>query len=116
MSCKYLKESKMYCACAMCNEKSICKSAITYSPLIYVRKKDVIPFASEANKMTNNTINHCMTQELERLSKLIKNAIMDGNFSISEEGSLKPEIRKKLEELGYKVDVGGQYYYIISWR
>ena len=39
--------------------------------------------------------------------------------AISEDGSLKPETRKKLEELGYKVETGTQYnepYYSISWR
>lgn len=41
------------------------------------------------------------------------------NFLISEDGSLKPETRKKLEELGYKVETGTQYnepYYSISWK
>ena len=81
--------------------------------------KNVIPSASEANKMTNNAIDSCTTQQLAELSKLIRDAIADGKFSISEDGCLKPETRKKLEELGYKVETGSQYnesYYSISWR
>lgn len=69
--------------------------------------------------MTNNAIDSCTTQQLAELSKLIRDAIADGKFSISEDGSLKPETRKKLEELGYKVETGTQYnepYYSISWR
>lgn len=82
-------------------------------------QKNVIPSASEANKMTNNTIDSHATQQLVELSKLIRDAIADGKFSISKDGCLKPETRKKLEELGYKVETGTQYnesYYSISWR
>ena len=81
--------------------------------------KNVIPSASEANKMTNNAIDSCTTQQLAELSKLIRDAIADGKFSICEDGYLKPETRKKLEGLGYKVETGTQYnesYYSISWR
>lgn len=48
---------------------------------------------------------------------MIEDAIADGKFSISEDGCLKPEARKKLEELGYKVETDTQYnepYYSIS--
>ena len=81
--------------------------------------KNVIPPASEANKMANHVIDSGITQQLAELSKLIRDAIADGKFSISEDGCLKHEIRKKLEELGYKVETGSQYnesYYSISWR
>lgn len=81
--------------------------------------KNIIPFASEANKMTNNAIDSCTTQQLAELSKLIRDAIVNGKFSISKDGCLKPKTRKKLEELGYKVETGNQYnesYYCISWK
>ena len=81
--------------------------------------KNAIPLASEANKMANNVIDNRTTQQLAELSKLIRDAIADGKFSISEDGCLKPEIRKKLEKLGYKVETGNQYnesYYSISWK
>ena len=127
MSCKYPKESRMHYACILCNEKNACKDTITSLsltdsniPMPEVQSpKNVIPSASEANKMTNNAIDSCTTQQLTELSKLIRDAIADGKFSISEDGSLKPEIRKKLEELGYKIETGNQYnesYYSISWR
>ena len=127
MSCKYSKESRMHYACILCNEKNACKDTITSLPLTdsnipmteVQSTKNVIPSASEANKMTNHVIDSCTTQQLAELSKLIRDAIADGKFSISEDGCLKPETRKKLEELGYKVETGNQYnesYYSISWR
>ena len=127
MSCKYPKESRMHYACILCDEKNVCKDTITSLPLTDSNipmpevqpPKSVIPSASEANKMTNNAIDSCTTQQLAELSKLIRGAIVDGKFSISEAGSLKPETRKKLEELGYKVETGTQYnepYYSISWK
>lgn len=127
MSCKYPKESRMHYACILCNEKNACKDSITSLPLTDSNipmpevhsPKNVIPSASEANKMTNNAIDSCTTQQLAELSKLIRDAIADGKFLISEDGSLKPETRKKLEELGYKVETGTQYnesYYSISWK
>ena len=127
MSCKYPKESRMHYACILCDEKNVCKDTITSLPLTDFNismpevqpPKNVIPSASEANKMTNHVIDSCTTQKLAELSKLIIDAIADGKFSISEDGCLKPETRKKLEELGYKVETGNQYnesYYSISWR
>lgn len=117
----------MHYACILCDEKNVCKETITSLPLTDSNipmpevqlPKNVIPSASEANKMTNNAIDSCTTQQLAELSKLIRDAIADGKLSISEDGSLKPETRKKLEELGYKVETGTQYnepYYSISWR
>ena len=127
MSCKYPKESRMHYACILCDEKNVCKDTITSLPLTDSNismpevqpPKNVIPSASEANKMTNHVIDSCITQQLAELSKLIRDAVADGKFSISEDGCLKPEIRKKVEELGYKIETGNQYnesYYSISWR
>lgn len=127
MSCKYPKESRMHYACILCDEKNACKDTITSLPLtdsnIPMPKvqppKNVIPFAHEANNMTKHVIDGRTTQQLAELSKLIKDAIADGKFSISEDGCLKPETQKKLEELGYKVETGNQCnesYYSISWR
>ena len=117
----------MYHACILCDEKNVCKDTITSLPLTNSNipmpevqpPKNVIPSASEANKMTNNAIDSYTTQQLAELSKLIRDAIADGKFSISEDGFLKPEARKKLEELGYKVETGipcNEPYYSISWR
>ena len=121
MTCKYPITSRSYKFCIKCSYIDCCEDAVT--PDISIPEvqspKNVIPSASEANKMTNNAIDSCTTQQLAELSKLIRTAIADGKFSISEDGSLKPETRKKLEELGYKVETGTQYnepYYSISWK
>jgi hypothetical protein len=121
MSCKYPVNSRSYKFCLGCSDMGYCEDAVTSNiPMPEVQSpKNVIPSASEANKMTNNAIDSCTTQQLAELSKLIRDAIADGKFSISEDGCLKPETRKKLEELGYKVETGTQYnepYYSISWK
>lgn len=121
MSCKYPVNSRSYKFCLGCSDIGYCEDAVTSNiPMPEVQSpKNVIPSASEANKMTNNAIDSCTTQQLAELSKLIRDAIADGKFSISEDGCLKPEIRKKLEELGYKIETGNQYnesYYSISWK
>lgn len=121
MSCKYPVNSRSYKFCLGCSDMGYCEDAVTSNiPMPEVQSpKNVIPSASEANKMTNNAIDSCTTQQLAELSKLIRDAITDGKFSISEDGCLKPETRKKLEELGYKVETGTQYnepYYSISWK
>lgn len=74
--------------------------------------------ASEAKKKTQNNIDSCTTQELEKLDKQISDAISHGSFSICNDGYLQSETRKKLEQFGYKVETGSQYneaYYNISW-
>lgn len=121
MTCKYPIGSRSYRFCVGCSDIGCCEDAVISSVSMpeVQPPKNVIPSASEANKMTNNAIDSCTTQQLAELSKLIRDAIADGKFSISEDGSLKPETRKKLEELGYKVETGTQYnepYYSISWR
>ena len=121
MSCKYPVNSRSYKFCLGCSDIGYCEDAVTSNiPMPEVQSpKNVIPSASEANKMTNNAIDSYTTQQLAELSKLIRDAIADGKFSISEDGCLKPETRKKLEELGYKVNTGTQYnepYYSIGWR
>ena len=127
MSCKYPKESRMYYACIICPDKNICSDTITnlqqanYNvPMSEIQpSQNVILSASEANKMTNDVINNCITQQLVKLSGLIKDAIANGKFLIRKDGCLESGTRKNLEELGYKVDVGTQYntsYYNISWK
>lgn len=114
MACKYPMTSRSYKFCLGCSDIDRCKNV--FSSTIPM---SVIPSASEANKMTNNAINDCVMQQLAELSKQIKAAILDGKFLISSNGSLKPEARKKLEEIGYKVEIGSQYnesYYTISWK
>ena len=121
MTCKYPVNSRSYKFCIGCSDIGCCEDAVTSNiPMPEVQPpKNVIPSALEANKMTINVIDSYTTQQLAELSKLIRDAIADGKFSISEDGCLKPETRKKLEELGYKVETGNQYnesYYSISWK
>lgn len=121
MTCKYPITSKSYKFCLGCSDVDCCEDVVTFNiPMPEVQlPKNVVPSASEANKMTKNAIDSCTAQQLAELSKLIRDAIADGKFSISEDGCLKPETRKKLEKLGYKIETGNQYngsYYSISWR
>lgn len=124
MSCKYPKESRMHYACILCNEKNVCKDTITSLLLTdsnitmpeVQSVKNVIPSASEANKMTNHVI---FGDQLEDIGEEIRRSIKEGKFYIHSEGYLKSETRKKLEELGYKTKVSIQYncvYYNVSWE
>lgn len=119
MSCKYPVNSRSYKFCIGCSDIGCYEDAVTSNiPMPEVQPpKNVIPSASEANKMTNHVIFD--DTQLEDIGKEIRRAIADGKFSISEERYLKPEIRKKLEELGYKVETGNHYhklYYAVSWE
>ena len=74
--------------------------------------------AKDAHTKTTNNITECITEELLKLEKQINDAINRGKFSISNNGFLQAETKKRLEELGYKVTVGYQHnetYYDISW-
>lgn len=60
-----------------------------------------------------------MTCKYPITSRSYKFCIGCSDIGCCEDGSLKPETRKKLEELGYKVETGTQYnepYYSISWK
>ena len=124
MSCKYPKESRMHYACILCNEQNVCKDTITSLPLtdsnIPVPEvqplKNVIPSASEANKMTNNAI---FGNQFEDIGEEIRKAIKKGEFYIHCNGYLESDVRKKLNELGYEIEDGSQsneLYYTISWE
>lgn len=111
MGCKYPMESRSYKFCIGCSDRDCCNEP----------PRNVIPFAHEANKWTNEIIESYTTQQIAELAKSIRDAIADGKFSISKDGCLKPEIRKKLEKLGYKVETDNQYNesyynYSISWE
>jgi len=115
MACKYPEGSRMHYACILCGEKNVCKDTIVFPYSNNIN----IPLAHEANNMTKHVIDGRTTQQLEELTKQIKAAIADGKFSVNLDGYLDPEIRKNLEELGYKVEIGNQYnesYCIISWK
>lgn len=74
--------------------------------------------ASEAKVKTQNNINNCETQQLKELSEQISNAIAEGKFSISNDGTLQAATQERLEELGYEIKIGKQYnkaYYSVSW-
>lgn len=74
--------------------------------------------AKEANDETNKVLDECNTHELNEIFYKIRNEIDSGNFYICESGNLSNITKKKLKELGYKVETGSQYnepYYTIRW-
>ena len=75
--------------------------------------------ADEANRRTKDNIEKCQTGELAEIFEKIYSAVENGNFSISDDGTLHYETSKRLEQLGYKVDRNAKYnepYWIISWK
>lgn len=118
MTCKYPITSRSYKFCIGCSDIGCCEDAVTSNiPMPEVQPpKNVIPSASEANKMTNHVI---FGDQLEDIGEEIRKTIKEGKFFISDTGYLESETRKKLNELGYKIETGSKYnesYYIISWE
>ena len=74
--------------------------------------------ANEAKRQTQNNIDNCATQELDKIDKQITEAISNGKFSICNDGTIQPKTREMLESLVYKVQTGSQYneaYYSVNW-
>lgn len=119
MNCKYPKGSRSYKCCIECSSKYICEDSTFEYAVEVTPQKDVLLSASQANQMTKENIENCCTQELIEITKKIKKAIANGDFSISGEGNLKHETVERLKELGYKVDTGctrNESYWSISWK
>lgn len=66
---------------AFCDESTLKTNVEMHSVTL---PSDVIPSASKANEMTNHAIDNCATRQLLELSRIIKNAIVNGKFSIGE--------------------------------
>lgn len=117
MSCKYPKDSRMYYSCILCDDRNMCKDTITImshdiSMPEVKPPKDKLPSASQANQMTKENIGN--TEELIEVTKKIKKAIENGEFSISGNGGLKHGTVERLKELGYKVK--NEPYWSVSWK
>lgn len=115
--CKYPITSRSYRFCVGCSDRYSC---VDYISMPEVKPpKNVIPLATEANKMTCENIRNCWTQQLQTISKRIENAISAGKFSINDYGNLEPETIEKLRELGYKVETDctkNEPHWSISWQ
>jgi len=75
--------------------------------------------AKEANAKTIKALNDCATKELNKIMSGIHNTANEGYFTYGGDGYLNEITKKRLEELGYKVETGSQYnepYYSISWE
>lgn len=113
MRCKYPENSRSYKACVLCSDKNVCEE------LININNATTLLSASEAYKKTIDNIKNCSTKELSEISKRIRDAIVDGKFSISGEGCLQYKTVQRLEGLSYKVKTGNQYneqYWSVSWK
>lgn len=72
--------------------------------------------ANEAKHQTEQSVDNIVKNELSFLEERIKDSIVNGEFYIVIEQSLRKETVAKLKELGYKISVDSQYaYYDISW-
>lgn len=75
--------------------------------------------AGMAYKLATDFKNNVIDKEWEDLEKAIQADAEKGYYYNSYIGHIQPENKKKLEELGYKVEIGTQYnesYVNISWR
>lgn len=122
VNCKYPQNSRSYKFCVGCSNRHSCvdSTANSHIPMPDVKPpKNIIPLATEANKITFENIKNCGTQQLQEISKRIENAISTGKFSINDYGNLEPETVEKLRELGYKVEsdcTKNESHWSISWQ
>lgn len=129
MICKYPPESRMHNACILCNERDLCGGINTMlyddNPSYTIPMPKVEPpkgkllSAEESRKRADEAVDNALIKELQEIATKINAASKEGNYSCSDDGCLKPKTREKLEELGYKVEVGNQYnqsWYSISWK
>lgn len=79
MTCKYPITSKSYKFCLGCSDINCCDDAVTSNiPILEIQTlKNIIPSASEANKMTNNAI---LGDQLDDIGERIRKAIKEGKF------------------------------------
>lgn len=73
--------------------------------------------AKQAYEATQKNVKAKDERVFNAVQAKIEDAINDGRFDISEDGILPVNVRKKLENLGYKVNFGSQYgdpYYSVS--
>lgn len=73
--------------------------------------------ATTAYDRTMNNIRSNLTEEMDRISKEISDAIEDGKFRIKID-KLSGITRMQLEKLGYKIDSDSEFfgtYDVISW-
>lgn len=113
MSCKFSVKSKSHKACALCSDKDLCSDSTVKNDNVTLLS------ASEAHKKTVNNIKNYYIKELSEISKIIKDTITEGKFSIRGYGCLQYETTQRLEELGYKISIGSQYnesHWTISWE
>ena len=75
--------------------------------------------AAEAKAMTEQSIDNLTSQKMVEINSKIRAAIKNGEFSISEDGTLSFAIIEKLRKMGYKAENDPQYnesFWNISWR
>jgi hypothetical protein len=64
--------------------------------------------ADEANKRSKELSDKYSTEEVQDTEKLINKAINEGKYSVIINGILKTKTKLQLEQLGYKIEVGGR--------
>jgi len=79
---------------------------------------DGFPTAAEAYTATNKNIEDGISRKLKELYTQIKQAIFNGKYSITGEGTLDQNVIYWLRKNNYKVTLDSQYnqsYWIVSW-
>ena len=112
MACKYPIESRRNKLCVLCSDKYFCRDSIN-------KNEGILLSANEAYRQTKENIITYSTKDIYDISKIISEAIENRKYTVSGSGYLHPEVKNRLEELGYKVQTDSQYnepYWSISWK
>ncbi len=79
--------------------------------------KSLLPDASEAKEIADNSVAMQSSRELLELRLEITRAAKDGKYSVIRNGKLSAEIKTELNKAGYYVMIApGEEKYCISWR
>ena len=88
------------------------------SELINEEEEQNVLSAKEAATKSLEMISKHKTEELQKIDKLIKEAIQKGERKCSYDGYISESAQEELERLGYRVTKGTQYnegYVVIYW-
>lgn len=79
----------------------------------------IIPPASEARRQAESLTNEKVQEQLEKVSKAIRDAVMRGDLKTDFSPTLLEPVRRELERLNYKIsqlsDPRDGTWTVISW-
>ena len=80
--------------------------------------EEYFPSAEEMRVKSKLVMSKETREDLRQILKGIEATAARGERTLNKDGVLSRQVRSKLEELGYEIEIGNQYnesYYVIKW-